>query len=344
MRLVTVGGFLGAGKTSLLQGLARWWGEQGQRLLVLENEAGQVGLDDRLLRDLSLEVRLLPGGCACCDLQGVLVDKLKQALEEDRWDLVLLEPSGVASLASLGQVLERYVPELGQGITATVVDASRHATMTKALPKLLADHLAASRQVVLSKADLMPAGEVERIGNQLRMDAPQAQVWAADLRGNGAYELAREVASRLLESRAAPGPAQAPAGDGPHQAQSYALDLPQNGVTPQAAQDLVRRIIAALPAPGQDWLGHVKFWGGDASGGHLLVSGTTAQDVTVRGGSPGPLGGRAWLVVISHQPLPTDLDQRVRRLLAQAAPGACLEPVRSTPSLLSLDGPAQTSA
>ncbi|MBU1155011.1 MAG: hypothetical protein KJ921_04135 [Proteobacteria bacterium] len=344
MRLVTVGGFLGAGKTSLLQGLTRWWGEQGQRLLILENEAGQVGLDDRLLRDLYLEVRLLPGGCACCDLQGVLVDQLKRALEEDRWDLVLLEPSGVASLASLGQMLERYVPELGQGITATVVDATRHATMTKALPKLLADHLAASRQMVLSKADLMPADEVKRIGNQLRLDAPQAQVWPADLRGDGAYELAREVAPRLLASDTAPGLASAPAGDGAHQAQSYALDLPQNGLSPQAAQDLVRRIIAALPAPGQDWLGHVKFWGGDASGGHLLVSGTTAQDVTMRGGSLGPLGGRAWLVVISHQPLPAHLDEMVRRLLAKAAPGASLEPVRSTPSLLPLDGLAQPSA
>ncbi|MCF8042471.1 MAG: hypothetical protein K9K65_06265 [Desulfarculaceae bacterium] len=344
MRLVTVGGFLGAGKTSLLQGLARWWGEQGQRLLVLENEAGQVGLDDRLLRDLSLEVRLLPGGCACCDLQGVLVDKLKQALEEDSWDLVLLEPSGVASLASLGQVLERYVPELGQGITATVVDASRHATMTKALPKLLADHLAASSQVVLSKADLMPAEEVKRIGAQLRLGAPQAQVWPVDLRGTGAYELAREVAPRLLASETTPDLASTTAGDGPHQAQSYALNLPENGLSHQAAKSLVGSIIAALPAPGQDWLGHVKLWGEDASGGHLLASGTTAQDVSSRGDSSGSLTGRAWLVVISHQPLPPDLDETLYRLLTQAAPGACLEPVRSAPSLFSLGSLGQPKA
>ena len=78
-------------------------------------------------------------------------------------------------------------------------------------------------------------------------------------------------------------------------------------------------------------------------GSSSALSGARSS-VRLRGGSPGPLGGRAWLVVISHQPLPADLDAMVRRLLAQAAPGACLEPVRSTPSLLSLDGPAQTSA
>ena len=107
-------------------------------MLVLENEAGQVGLDDRLLRDFDLEVRLLPGGCACCDLQGVLVDQLKQALNEDRWDLVLLEPSGVASLASLGQVAGALRARAGPGGSPSRWwDASRHATMTKALPKLL---------------------------------------------------------------------------------------------------------------------------------------------------------------------------------------------------------------
>lgn len=341
MRLVMVGGFLGAGKTSLLQGLARWWGEQGLRVLVLENEAGQVGLDDRLLRDLALEVRLLPGGCACCELKGVLLDQLRRAQDEGRWDMVLLEPSGVASLGSLGEVLDRYLPELGRGITATVVDASRYPAMQKALPRLLADHLAASSQVVLSKVDMVEPGEAHRLRHELGLEAPQAQVWPADLRGDGAYGLAEKVAPRLLETQTTPPASQAPAGDGAHQAQSYALTLPQSGISPQAAQGLLGRIIAALPASGQDWLGHVKLWGGDAQEGHLLVSGTTAQDVSIRGASPGPLTGRAWLVIISHQNLPSDLDGRVRRLLAEAAPGASLEPVRSTPSLLSLDGLTQ---
>ncbi|MCB2192380.1 MAG: hypothetical protein KQI62_12490 [Deltaproteobacteria bacterium] len=342
MRLVIVGGFLGAGKTSLLQGLSRWWGEQGLSILVLENEAGQVGLDDRLLRDLSLEVRLLPGGCACCDLQGVLVDKLKQALDEDRWDLVLLEPSGVASLASLGQVLERYLPELGQGIVTAVVDASRYATMTRALPKLLADHLAASRQVVLSKADLVGGEEAERISGQLSLDAPHAHVWPADLREERAYHLAAKLAPRLMGRGVAPGFADEPASDGTHQAQSYAVNLPREGLSPQAAQDLVEGIITALAISGEQWLGHVKMWGENPQGKHVMISGTTPQDVTIRGDASAWLSGRAWLVVISHQPLPADLDGLVSGLLDQHAPGSSLEALRSAPTLLSLDGLGQS--
>lgn len=334
MRLVTVGGFLGAGKTSLLQGLARWWGEQGLRVLVLENEAGQVGLDDRLLRELGLEVRLLPGGCACCDLQGVLLDKLKQAQDEGRWDLVLLEPSGVASLGSLRQSLERYLPELGSGAVAAVVDASRYSTMTKALPKLLADHLAVAGQVVLSKVDLVEPGEAHRQGHELGLDAPQAQVWPVDLRGEGAYELAREVAPRLLAEAAGPHTPPAPAGDGAHQARAYALGLPGAGLPRERARGLVSGLIAALLAPERDLLGHIKLWGSDAQGGGLMVSGTAIQDLSVRGGSPGPLTGRAWLAVISHQPLPPDVDELVGRKLRALLPGASLEPVRSAPPLL----------
>ena len=306
------------------------------RLLVLENEAGQVALDDRLLRELPLEVRLLPGGCACCDLQGVLVDLLKQVQGEGRWDLVLLEPSGVASLASLHQLLERFVPELGQSLTLTVVDASRYATMTRALPKLLADHLAASRQVVLSKADLASAGQVSRISGELRLAAPRAQVWPADLRGEGAYVLARELAPRLTAGELQYEMAKVTAGDGPHQARSFVLDLPPAGLAARAARGLVAEIVAALNGPQANWLGHVKLWGQDQGGAQLLVSGTTARDVGIRGESPGPVQDRAWLVVISHADLPDDLYDLVRIRLVSAVPGAELRAISSAPTLLSL--------
>lgn len=340
MRLITVGGFLGAGKTSLLQGLAQWWGLHGRRVLVLENEAGQVGLDDRLLREFKLEVRTLPGGCACCDLQGVLVDRLKQARAEGVWDLLLLEPSGVASLGSLRQCLDRYLPELGSGAMVAVVDANRYSTMRKALPKLVADHLAAASQVVLSKVDLIEPAEAHRLRHELGLDAPHAQVWAADLRGRGAQELAREVAHRLLETDAPSHASQAPAGDGAHQAQSYALSLPGEGLSLEQARNLVSGLIAALMAPEQGMLGHIKLWGGDARGRNLLVGGTTPQDLSARGGSPGPLVGRAWLVVISHSPLPANVDRLVAQELRAVLPGASVEPVRATPSLQ----PAQSLA
>lgn len=216
------------------------------------------------------------------------MDLLKQVQSEGRWDLVLLEPSGVASLASLRQLLERFVPELGQGLTLTVVDASRYATMTRALPKLLADHLAASSQVVLSKADLMPEDEVSRISGELRLAAPQAQVWPADLRGEGAYVLAHELAPRLTAGDFHPEMTQITAGDGPHQARSFVLDLPPTGLAARAASGLVGEMVGALNGPQANWLGHVKLWGQDQKGAQLLVSGTTARDVGVRGESPVP--------------------------------------------------------
>ena len=106
MKLYVVGGFFGSGKTTLILRLARWLClEKKQRLVIVQNEIGKIGIDDQLLKSAGLDVSPLLGGCICCDMQTGLVSALRKIAEEDRADAVILEASGMAAPKMLDQIL-----------------------------------------------------------------------------------------------------------------------------------------------------------------------------------------------------------------------------------------------
>ena len=106
MKLYAVGGFFGSGKTTLILRLARWLClEKGQRLVIVQNEIGKIGIDDQLLKAAGLDVTPLLGGCICCNLQVGLVSTMLKIVAEDRADVVILETSGMAAPNMLGQIL-----------------------------------------------------------------------------------------------------------------------------------------------------------------------------------------------------------------------------------------------
>ena len=106
MKLYAVGGFFGSGKTTLILRLARWLClEKRQRVVIVQNEIGRIGVDDQLLKSAGLDVTPLLGGCICCDMQTGLVSTLRRIAEEDRADAVILEASGMAAPATLSRLL-----------------------------------------------------------------------------------------------------------------------------------------------------------------------------------------------------------------------------------------------
>jgi G3E family GTPase len=164
MQLIVVSGFLGSGKTTLLLALARELCRDGQRkVAVIENEVGAIGIDDALVADAGLPVREIYSGCICCSLRLDLIRTLLDLEREHAPDVVLLEPSGVASPAQVLSGLEGYGGEIDRRISINVVDASRFHRIADLSIPLVRDGIQIADAIVVTKTDLVTPEELNAV-------------------------------------------------------------------------------------------------------------------------------------------------------------------------------------
>jgi G3E family GTPase len=175
---VVIGGWLGAGKTTLVNHLLHHAG--GRRVAVLVNDFGSVNIDADLIESRSADVLGLSGGCLCCSFGDDLVGTLNAvARREPAPDVVLIELSGVA----LPHAVVRTVA-LAPAVqcVGTLVLADAATVRTQAADRYVGDtvrqQLADADWLLLNKADLVPAGEAEACAAWLATQAPQARRWA----------------------------------------------------------------------------------------------------------------------------------------------------------------------
>ena len=124
-KITIFSGFLGAGKTTLIKKLIKE-GYNGEKLVLIENEFGQIGIDGGFLKDAGIEITEMNSGCICCSLVGDFGKALVQVLEEYKPDRIIIEPSGVGKLSdviSAVRKIDSHDVEL-DGFT-TVVDAKK---------------------------------------------------------------------------------------------------------------------------------------------------------------------------------------------------------------------------
>ncbi len=164
--LVTViGGFLGAGKTTLLNRLLA--APHGRRLAVLVNDFGRVNIDAALVQSRSADTIALTNGCACCSIAGDLTRALVDlAQREVAPEAIVIEASGVADPRSLAQVALSN-PALRLDGIVTVVDAESvlHHSADPEYGALFRAQVDAADLAILTKVDLVPAGQLERARN-----------------------------------------------------------------------------------------------------------------------------------------------------------------------------------
>ena len=175
--LHVITGFLGSGKTALLRGLLDGCTE---RIAVLVNEVGELGLDHQILEHLDDDVMVLPGGCLCCEVRGELHAALARlrALAPTR---IVLETSGLADPAPLLGSIEAD-PALRAGLRLSgviaVIDCLRAEELVATQPEVR-QQLDFSDRIVLSKSDLAP-GRVDAIRAWLEVEAPGREVRLAE--------------------------------------------------------------------------------------------------------------------------------------------------------------------
>lgn len=166
MKILILGGFLGSGKTTALLQLARHMvgtsvSDKENKVIILENEVGEVGIDDAYLRSGGLTVNNLFSGCACCTISGELVSAAVRIQKEYDPEWLIVETTGIAYPRNMQDNLKSVL-----GLDARIVilvDASRWNRLLIPMNHLLRGQIEGSDAVLINKTDLTDSAGLEKI-------------------------------------------------------------------------------------------------------------------------------------------------------------------------------------
>ena len=142
-------GFLGAGKTTLIRKLIAE-GYKGEKLVLIENEFGDIAIDGSFLKDSGIEITEMNSGCICCTLVGDFRKALQQVVEEYAPDRIIIEPSGVGKLSDVAKAVEA-VDGIEIGAKVTVVDANKCKMYMRNFGEFFNDQVQNADLIVLSR-------------------------------------------------------------------------------------------------------------------------------------------------------------------------------------------------
>ena len=161
-------GFLGAGKTTLIKKMISE-SYAGQKLVLIENEFGEIGIDGGFLRDAGVNITEMNSGCICCSLVGDFGKALTQVIEQYNPDRILIEPSGVGKLSDvIGAVKKVTNDQVTLGYTVAVVDAGKVKIYMKNFGEFYNDQIETASTIILSRTGNIPQQKLDNAVAMLR--------------------------------------------------------------------------------------------------------------------------------------------------------------------------------
>ena len=158
-----VSGFLGAGKTTLIKKLIKD-ALAGTRVVLIENEFGEIGIDGGFLKEAGIEIREMNSGCICCSLVGDFNASLKQVMETYQPERILIEPSGVGKLDDVMRAIEKTAEEILDmkvGSAVTVVDAAKARVYFKNFGEFFVNQIENAGTVLLTRTDKVSQEKID---------------------------------------------------------------------------------------------------------------------------------------------------------------------------------------
>ena len=144
-------GFLGAGKTTLIKKMISE-AYKGEKLVLIENEFGEIGIDGGFLQEAGIEISEMNSGCICCSLVGDFGEALKKVIAEYAPDRILIEPSGVGKLSDVIQAVKNAVEhDVELGSFVTVADAGKCKMFMKNFGEFYNNQIATAETIILSR-------------------------------------------------------------------------------------------------------------------------------------------------------------------------------------------------
>ncbi len=161
-------GFLGAGKTTLIKKMISE-SYKGQRLVLIENEFGEIGIDGGFLQDAGINITEMNSGCICCSLVGDFGKALQQVIDQYNPDRILIEPSGVGKLSDVIGAVNKVTNEnVTLGYTVAVVDAGKVKVYMKNFGEFYNNQVETASTIILSRTDSIPQTKLDTAVAMLR--------------------------------------------------------------------------------------------------------------------------------------------------------------------------------
>lgn len=198
MFLLVITGFLGTGKTTFMVKLAGKAMSEGLKVALVVNEIGEIGIDDKFMTQCGFNVWEVLGGCICCTLAGELVQTLDNLSEEYSPDVVIVEPSGAADPRTLVHALALSSrPYLKTRRHIALLDPLRMDMLMEVLEPLVISAVQQADLVLINKADVASAQEIERTRQIASQANPQARIFVMCAKDDLDRDLWSEIRSCL---------------------------------------------------------------------------------------------------------------------------------------------------
>lgn len=184
-----ISGFLGAGKTTLIQKLIKDV-FTGKKVVLVENEFGEIGIDGGFLQEAGITINEINGGCVCCTLQGDFHDALEKVENTYHPDHIIIEPSGVGKLSDILSIV-KSVEGLELNSYSAVVDAKRCKIYHKNFKEFFDDQISTACCVILSRTQLVNEEKLNEDVSIIRELNPDVRIITTpwdDLNGESIYE------------------------------------------------------------------------------------------------------------------------------------------------------------
>ena len=176
-----ISGFLGAGKTTLIKKLLEE-AFVGEKIVLIENEFGEIGIDGSILKDYGIEIKEMNSGCICCTIAGDFSSALKELLSLYDPDRIIIEPSGVGKLSDVINGCKKFLKDglVELNMCITVVDAMKYKVYLKNFTEFYADQLTNAKTIILSRTKNTKSEVIENILKDIQKYNPKAHVVTTD--------------------------------------------------------------------------------------------------------------------------------------------------------------------
>ena len=172
-----ISGFLGAGKTTLIKKLVAD-AFQGEKLVIIENEFGEIGIDGGFLKESGIQITEMNSGCICCSLVGDFGKSLHEVVDTYHPYRILIEPSGVGKLSDVARAIEAVEKDADIEIDGriTVVDGKKAKMYMKNFGEFFKDQVEHASTIVVSRTQMMTDEKVEECVHTLREENAEATI------------------------------------------------------------------------------------------------------------------------------------------------------------------------
>ncbi len=194
-----ISGFLGAGKTTFIKKMLEDV-FQGEKIVLIENEFGEIGIDGGFLKDSGIEISELNSGCICCSLVGDFGRNLREVMERFHPDRILIEPSGVGKLSDVMKSVQEVEAENEVKLNGriTVVNTPKATKQMKSFGEFFNNQIEYATVVVLSRTQNVKAEQTELVANEIRKKNPKASIITTpwdDMDGRQIYKVIEQQKS-----------------------------------------------------------------------------------------------------------------------------------------------------